>query len=654
MSPKKTRHSLWYAFEDNRGVSQRIRVEVLPDDEPSICDIQNEIVRREKLSCAASTIILEVKAPEGDQYKLLNDALFHEHEENFVNLKDSFAISKKVRSLGIRHFQVGTEVYPDRNFYIEPDNVKKLADALLNGDFYLLYGHRQSGKSTIAHATARYLQNMYNIDIKGYGRVHPEVYLISLSSGVIFNKSVNSFWSSICLKLQSKNPARFIFDDKEAQATTFENFFQRNQSSSPVILLIDEASILVNKDPTIINSFIGMLRLLKGDETCCLHGLALIGVESVKQLLRPCEGHFEISPFTQKGEITPRPFNELEIKELLLQYVKEANIDLDTISFAADIYERTIGHKGLVGVCCMMLEEMAESGDSVSIDKWRQYASMDLVQKVRQLATYTSIVHALPYLSKMQMNMLVLVLRYGSTIVPWGDALSELLSEGMVRVVRNFSLQSVEIECTAPILRTIMLYNACGTKIQGVQPPQLNCINPRWLLARTYMAWENIFAPQTMNSNNKPSEYAVQAEFVSILKELLNAAHASLLYRVLAEAKEHDEDGQRHRRLNILLHDHNLPPFGFELVISATQDKFDKHLGHAAYYSQLHKCSMYMVNFCNDKKLITYFGAPFDGITSVHVIYSEMGEYATIVYQDQQETVTIKGWKWSMLFDTNY
>src|SRR6185312_581127 len=92
-----------------------------------------------------------------------------------------------------------------------------------------------------------------------------------------------------------------------------------------------------------------------------------------------------------------------------------------------------------------------------------------------------------------------------------------------------------------------------------------------------YMAWENIFAPQTMNSNNKPSEYAVQAEFVSILKELLTAAHASLLYRVLAEAKEHDEDGQRHRRLNILLHDHNLPPFGFELVISATQDKFDEH-----------------------------------------------------------------------------
>ncbi|KAG9293435.1 hypothetical protein G9A89_009159 [Geosiphon pyriformis] len=68
--------------------------EDLPDDEPSVCDIQYEIIRREKSSCAASTHILKVNALEDDQYKVLNDALFHEHEENFVTLKDSFQISK--------------------------------------------------------------------------------------------------------------------------------------------------------------------------------------------------------------------------------------------------------------------------------------------------------------------------------------------------------------------------------------------------------------------------------------------------------------------------------------------------------------------------------------------------------------------------------
>ena len=91
MPPKRTRHSLWYTLGD---VSQRIRVEKLPHDEPSIRDIQNEIVIKEKLPCAASAIILKIKAPEDDQYKLLNDALFHLHEENFVKLKDFFKISK--------------------------------------------------------------------------------------------------------------------------------------------------------------------------------------------------------------------------------------------------------------------------------------------------------------------------------------------------------------------------------------------------------------------------------------------------------------------------------------------------------------------------------------------------------------------------------
>ncbi|CAG8780106.1 1078_t:CDS:2, partial [Dentiscutata erythropus] len=126
-------------------------------------------------------------------------------------------------------------------------------------------------------------------------------------------------------------------------------------------------------------------------------------------------------------------------------YKRETCIDLNTISFAADIYERTIGYKELVGACYMALEKIFE---------------FNLVRKVGQLETYISIVYALPYLSEMQKNMLVHILHYGSTIVSWSDALSELISKGIVRVVRNFLLQSVEIECIALILQIVLLYNA--------------------------------------------------------------------------------------------------------------------------------------------------------------------------------------------------
>ncbi|CAG8795023.1 10895_t:CDS:2, partial [Dentiscutata erythropus] len=274
----------------------------------------------------------------------------------------------------------GTETYPDQNFYIEPDNVKKLANTLLSGDFCLLYGHRQSGKSTTAHTTYHYLRNKYNVDIKGYGCVHPEVYLISLNSAVEFNSGINSFWLSICSKLRFKNPARFAFDNNKARATTFESFFQRNQSSSLVILLIDEASILVNQDQAIIDSFIGMLRLLKGNKTCCLHGLVLIGSKALNNFLNLVKA-------------TPK-YHHI--------YKRESGINLNTESFATDIYKRTIGHKGLVGVCCCAVEEIV--GPS-------------------------SIVHALLYLSETQMNMLVQVLHFGSAIVSCSDALNKLLLE---------------------------------------------------------------------------------------------------------------------------------------------------------------------------------------------------------------------------------
>ncbi|CAG8511333.1 10985_t:CDS:2, partial [Paraglomus brasilianum] len=114
MSPRRIRYSLWYAFKDNRGVSQRIRVEELSDDEPSVCDIQDEIVRKEKLSCAVSTIILEVKAPEGDQYNLLNDALFHEHEENFITFQCHCEAQKDTISVG--HIGKGHEGF--KQFFI--------------------------------------------------------------------------------------------------------------------------------------------------------------------------------------------------------------------------------------------------------------------------------------------------------------------------------------------------------------------------------------------------------------------------------------------------------------------------------------------------------------------------------------------------------
>ena len=70
---------------------------------------------------------------------------------------------------------------------------------------------------------------------------------------------------------------------------------------------------------------------------------------------------------------------------------------------------------------------------------------------------------------------------------------------------------------------------------------------------------QNIFHEKTFNANNEPSEYAFRAEFLSIFKKLISMVNPHSCYRVLPEVKECDEEDQRHQRLDILVHNKELP-----------------------------------------------------------------------------------------------
>jgi len=120
----------------------------------------------------------------------------------------------------------------------------------------------------------------------GFGRTTPGTYIISFDAGIDIDNGVNAFWMSVCKKLHVLNPTLFAFDEQmHVTSHMFESFFLRRRSSLPMILFIDEASYLVGKDPAIINSLLGTLRLLKGDRNNrCLHAIALVGVETIKRL----------------------------------------------------------------------------------------------------------------------------------------------------------------------------------------------------------------------------------------------------------------------------------------------------------------------------------------------------------------------------------
>ena len=68
---------------------------------------------------------------------------------------------------------------------------------------------------------------------------------------------------------------------------------------------------------------------------------------------------------------------------------------------------------------------------------------------------------------------------------------------------------------------------------------------------------QHIFTKKVLNkTTGEPSEYAFQAVFTSILKQLLGQSYSNHFYHALPEVKEYDDDsGDPHLRLDILLKD---------------------------------------------------------------------------------------------------
>jgi len=326
------------------------------------------------------------------------------------------------------------------HYYIEPPLAKTLSERLLESKFCLVYGHRQSGKSTVIYAAERYLQKQ-QLEIPGFGLTTPDVYVVSFNAGIDVDNGIDAFWKSVCKKLRASDLKLFSFDESTASSATFEGFFRKHDSSRPIILLFDEVSWLVGKDPAIADSFLGMLRLLKGDRDArCLHATALVGVETIKRLLNSRTSN---SPFTLEATITPERFEASNIEDLLLQYSDEKCVELDAAAIGQDIFERTLGHKGLVGICCQALsEKVVNNRNRVSLEEWQKYASVGLLGFTRERETYARIIHSLPTLSSTQLQTVGVVLRNGSTIVQAvsriGFFLGIIRDEDDMRVINPF------------------------------------------------------------------------------------------------------------------------------------------------------------------------------------------------------------------------
>lgn len=121
------------------------------------------------------------------------------------------------------------------------------------------------------------------------------------------------------------------------------------------------------------------------------------------RLLRVFAGSRNISPFSAGQEFYTTRFTSEEIKNLFTQYVEENKLNVDVDEIVADIYSLTLGHKGLVGICCYYFATNLMVGtNEANLCDWEKHTLIQLPQYIKEQATYKSIIRCLKTLMRME------------------------------------------------------------------------------------------------------------------------------------------------------------------------------------------------------------------------------------------------------------
>ncbi|PKY37410.1 hypothetical protein RhiirA4_413318 [Rhizophagus irregularis] len=178
----------------------------------------------------------------------------------------------------------------------------------------------------------------------------------------------------------------------------------------------------------------------------------------------------------------------------ILNYKSESE-KLIIDNFIAMLKELKEQRSGLVGICCHYFATNLMVGtNEANLCDWEKHTLIQLPQYIKEQATYKSIIRCLKDLNGNEIEILT--------------------------------------ECAAPILRNIMLSRIHRPTIKHSSPIDTTNIDPEWLLARTIenMSIQDISHKYTFNANNQPSEYAFQAEFLGIFKQLISTAYPHLFF----------------------------------------------------------------------------------------------------------------------------
>ncbi|BDA40752.1 hypothetical protein COCOBI_01-4060 [Coccomyxa sp. Obi] len=523
------------------------------------------------------------------------------------------ADTRKYSVAGGRCFAEGTTVNPPFECFVETPSDEKLADAMFAGSYCLLVGHRQAGKSSTVIAAEMKLQE---------GGSSLDIYHVTLF-GTLTSES--QLWQQLGQRLNYVDSSRFPAPNEKIgfDAETFFSWFMPKQGRSAVALVIDEAANMANIQD--LSAVLSAFRVCRDQKPhgWLLHSLVLVGTERIVSMVVTANssGAQLVSPFTVDKNLYPEPFSEANLECLLEQFCSRKLLQLEPSpsGFAADIWQRTMGHRGLSILCCSELEELMVQRSTLELDVWQKHAFERLVQTAAGRSTYERLLRDLADLPDLPHALLEeVLLRRACWVQRSHPAVSLLLDRGFVHTMPMLSSGSelladavkwpgstgekpdTLLTTAAPLLASLLLSRAAFSIDLSVlqDRPKDQGEFGMWLLeSALQLADEQILTqPEVQlkgkNKQGQVAEYSWQTQFGVLARSiLLSLPDLSPRWFLLPEVTA----AGAAERLDWLLRN-GVGPFGFEFVIRATQSEMEEHIQRSTRFAQRHQAHVYTVN----------------------------------------------------------